>query len=449
VRKSLGLFHRYVESAASWVFWAIINTVCLIIKLQYWRPLKGTNGISPAGEEIVRVGFCENGAGYGGAIISLAALLEKLPNRFHSFIYTGLGHGKYPQLRSLGRWRHVRPVSLVNPGWLKKRRVPFGSSVDNIFNILPHALKYYLKFKRDKISYVYLNNDLSCNFAPAIAARVAGIPIVLHARGFNHDTRGNRWVLSILHHCIAVSSAVRAELIELGLPPEKCSVVPEGLDLNMFRPRQPFPSLKRELDLSDDQPVISLVGGLVDWKGQDVLLDAVPLVLAEFPKALFLLVGNAYGKDDSFARQIAYRAALPQMQSRVRLLGARDDVSDILACSSIVVHASTKPEPFGRTFLEGMAMAKAVIASNEGGPLDVITHEVDGLLIQPRDHRKLAAAIVRLLKDPAFSASLGKNAHMKAAAYSIEHHARQVADILAAIHSANKDPFIFSAPKEV
>jgi glycosyltransferase involved in cell wall biosynthesis len=272
---------------------------------------------------------------------------------------------------------------------------------------------------------------------------------VLHARGFNHDTRGNRWVLSILHHCIAVSSAVRAELISLGLPPEKCSIVPEGLDLNMFRPRQPFPSLRDELSLSGDEPVISLVGGLVDWKGQDVLLDAVPLVLAEFPQALFLLVGNAYGKDDSFARQIAYRAALPQMKSRVRLLGARDDVSDILACSTIVVHASTKPEPFGRTFLEGMAMGKAVIASNEGGPLDVITHEVDGLLIEPRDHRKLAASILRLLKDPAFSASLGKNAQSTAAAYSIEHHARQISEILEAIHSASEDSFIFTTPKEV
>ena len=89
--------------------------------------------------------------------------------------------------------------------------------------------------------------------------------------------------------------------------------------------------------------------------------------------------------------------------------------------------ASIKPKPFGRTFLEGMALGKAVIASNEGGPLDVIEHGVDGLLITPRDPSILSAAVLRPLDDPALAAWLGHNAARKARNHSIKNILRRSA----------------------
>jgi glycosyltransferase involved in cell wall biosynthesis len=378
----------------------------------------------------LRVAFCENGAGYGGAVISLEALLEKLPPDFVPHIYTGLAIDPYPRLARLGRWRHLRAVRVLSQQWLRRRRIPAASAIDNLVNILPTALGYYWRFKRDAIDLVYLNNDASCNLAAALGATLAGLPTVLHARGFNVDTRGNRWVLSKLRHCIPVSTAVQAELLTLGLAPEKCTVVAEGLDLDAFSPRAPLPGLRAELGIGSDEPVITLVGGLVDWKGQDVLLDAAPGILERYPHAHLLLVGGAYGKDRAFADEIARRAAAPALKGRVRLLGMRSDVPDILALSTIVLHASTKPEPFGRTFLEGMALGKAVIASNEGGPLDVIEDGVDGLLIPPRDPQRLADAVLRLLDQPAFVAALGNRAARKARDYSIERHTEAVCAVL-------------------
>jgi len=378
----------------------------------------------------LRVAFCENGAGYGGAVISLEALLEKLPPDFVPHIYTGLAIDPYPRLARLGRWRHLRAVRVLSQQWLRRRRIPAASAIDNLVNILPTALGYYWRFKRDGIDLVYLNNDASCNLAAALGATLAGLPTVLHARGFNVDTRGNRWVLSKLRHCIPVSTAVQAELLTLGLAPEKCTVVAEGLDLDAFSPRAPLPGLRAELGIGSDEPVITLVGGLVDWKGQDVLLDAAPRILERYPHAHLLLVGGAYGKDRAFADEIARRAAAPALEGRVRLLGMRGDVPDILALSTIVLHASTKPEPFGRTFLEGMALGKAVIASNEGGPLDVIEDGVDGLLIPPRDPQRLADAVLRLLDQPAFAAALGNRAALKARDYSIERHTEAVCAVL-------------------
>ena len=376
------------------------------------------------------IAFCENGAGYGGAIMSLEALLEKLPSQFRPFLYTGLGIEPYPKLARFGTWRCLPPISLLSQNWLRRKKIPLASSVDNLFNMLPTALRYYVAFKRDRIDLVYLNNDASCNMPAALGAWMAGLPAILHARGFNTDTRGNRWVLGTLKHCMPVSSAVRQELLGLDFSLDKCTVVAEGLDLDIFHPLAPDPALRAALALGANEPVITLVGGLVDWKGQDVLLDAAPRILAHYPQAHVLLVGAAYGRDPSFAEAIARRAADPALHGRVRLLGSRSDVAGILALSDIVLHTSTTPEPFGRTFLEGMALGKAVIASNEGGPLDVIAHGVDGLLIAPRDPQVLADAVLQLLDQPALRATLGANAAIKARDYSIERHTAAVCAVL-------------------
>jgi glycosyltransferase involved in cell wall biosynthesis len=378
------------------------------------------------------IAFCENGAGYGGAIMSLEAMLELLPAPFTPHIYTGIGAQPYPQLARLGAWRHLPSISLVSQQWLRRHNIPFASPVDNLLNMLPTALRYYLAFKRDRIDLVYLNNDASCNMPAAMGAWLAGLPAVLHARGFNTDTRGNRWVLSKLKHCMPVSTAVRQGLLDLGFVPEKCTVVAEGLDLTTFRPHPADPVLRASLGLGDMEPVITLVGGLVDWKGQDVLLDAAPRILARYPQAHLLLVGAAYGRDASFAETIATRVADPALRGRVRLLGARSDVAAILALSDIVLHTSTTPEPFGRTFLEGMALGKAVIASNEGGPLDVIADGIDGLLIAPRNPQLLSDAVLQLLDNPGLRATLGANAAIKARDYSIERHTEMVCAVLRA-----------------
>lgn len=426
----ISMFDRMVGAIAWNFFWTIIGGICMWLKLFNRGQINDLNSSATPRNKFARLGFCENGLGFGGAAISLAAFLEKLPPEFEAVIYTGIGTEEYSKFNTLGLWRHIPAIRLISVDKLISLRVPFSSSFDNLFNLLPSAFRYYFAFKRDKIQCVYLNNDASCNFAAAIAAYFARLPLILHARGFNCDTKGNRWVLSKLDHCIPVSNAVMSELLSLGMTAEKCTVVPEGLDLTKFYPRQGLNSLRQELGLVADEPVVTLIGGLVDWKGQDVLIDAAPIILKKFPNLVILIVGKAYGKDDRFANSLLERAAAPNLLSRVRMLGSRDDVADILACSDIVIHASTKPEPFGRTFLEGMALGKPVIASNEGGPLDVISHGVDGLLIEPRCPEKLAEAIVALLDDRTLATTLGTNAAAKATFYSIEKHAELICAVL-------------------
>lgn len=383
------------------------------------------------------IAFCENGAGYGGAIISLEAMLEQLradaDPRFTPVLYTGLDTEPYRRLARFGLWRHMPARPLVDRAALARRRVPFASHIENLVNVLPYALRHARAFRKDGVRLVYLNNDATTNFAAALGARLAGIPAVLHARGFHSVTRVDRAVLSWIRHCMPVSNAVRDSLLKVGIAPARCTVVPEGLDLPQFAQRAtcaPLPALRAELGLGPDDPVITLVGGLIDWKGQDVLLDAAPRVLARYPNARFLLVGDAYGRDNRFARMLAERIATPELAGRAMLLGGRRDVPDLLALSSVVVHASTSPEPFGRTFLEGMAAGRPVIAAAEGGPPDVIDHERDGLLVPPRDPQLLAEAILRILDHPQWAQDMARQGAATAQRYSIQNHTAAVTAIL-------------------
>jgi glycosyltransferase involved in cell wall biosynthesis len=98
----------------------------------------------------------------------------------------------------------------------------------------------------------------------------------------------------------------------------------------------------------------------------------------------------------------------------VTFVGFTEHVERELAGLDILVHASVVPEPFGQVVVEGMAAGLAVIASAAGGPLEIITPELDGLLAPPGDVAALAASLRRLSGDAALRERLGQAAVLRA-----------------------------------
>jgi glycosyltransferase involved in cell wall biosynthesis len=122
----------------------------------------------------------------------------------------------------------------------------------------------------------------------------------------------------------------------------------------------------------------------------------------------------------------------------VRLLGQVDDPAPLLAGASIAVHASTIPEPFGLAVAEAMAAGLAVVAS-AGGPSELITDGVDGVLCPPGDTAALAQALVRLAADPGLRERLGARARARAADLSPARVAAQLADVYDHVLAAPRD----------
>jgi glycosyltransferase involved in cell wall biosynthesis len=121
-----------------------------------------------------------------------------------------------------------------------------------------------------------------------------------------------------------------------------------------------------------------------------------------------LIVGSALFGEDAYESRLKYLITELGLDDRVTMLGFSDEIPTILRQVDCLVHASVLPEPFGQVVAEGMAAGLPVIASNAGGPRELISDGITGLLHTPGDVEELAAALRRLQADPVLAAQLGR-----------------------------------------
>ena len=175
-----------------------------------------------------------------------------------------------------------------------------------------------------------------------------------------------------------------------------------GVDVSLFRPppaRPPGP------------PTVISVSRLVRRKGQDVLLDAWPGVLAAVPDARLVLVGVG-----PMFERLARAAAAPWLHDSVRLTGylPRPELAATLAGADVFVlpcrddRGGLQTEGLGLAILEASAAGLPVVVGRSGGAGDAVRDGWTGLLVRAEDPAELAAALVRLLRDPALAQAMGR-----------------------------------------
>ncbi|SCL32262.1 Glycosyltransferase involved in cell wall bisynthesis [Micromonospora pallida] len=184
-----------------------------------------------------------------------------------------------------------------------------------------------------------------------------------------------------------------AELIRLGVPRSRMTLVPTGVDQELFRPDGPVAPRK------PDRPRILTVAPLVATQGLPDVVRAMPAV----PEAEWVLVGGPPADQlptDGTARRLRALATACGVADRVRLVGAvpRAELGRWYRSADILVAAGWH-EPFGLTPLEGMACGVPVIGTTVGGITDSVVDGLTGDLVPPRDPRALGTAIRRLLRD--------------------------------------------------
>lgn len=217
------------------------------------------------------------------------------------------------------------------------------------------------------------------------------------------------------------------------LPPRRpTTVVHPAVDLARFdaeRLGDPR-AVRARLGLPADGPIVGAVGRLDRWKGFHVLLDVAPRVLARHPDATLVLVGGPHELDPSYAAELHAQAARLGAGARVRLVGQQPNPEEWMQAMDVFVHTSQQ-EPFGMVVIEAMALGKAVVAAAEGGPREIVTPGLDGLLSPHGDRDALAAAILRLLGDAPLRAALGAAAQARARDFDVRPFARRFGAVLA------------------
>ena len=166
-------------------------------------------------------------------------------------------------------------------------------------------------------------------------------------------------------------------------------VVHPGSDTSRFRP-DVLPALVGE------GPLVGIVGRLQPWKGQDLFLRAARIVAARRPVRFAVVGGALLGTEGDYERGLHLLAA--ELGLDVAFPGHVDDVPAWMTACDVVVNASW-PEPFGLVVTEAMAAGRPVVAFDRGGPAEIVTSGVDGVLVGEHSAEALAAAVGALLDD--------------------------------------------------
>ncbi|HEY5973209.1 MAG TPA: glycosyltransferase family 4 protein [Geobacteraceae bacterium] len=306
--------------------------------------------------------------------------------------------------------------------------LPF--TVCRVRNIKSRLLRlYYHRYalirlvSRYRIDLVMAQTWFPCGTAALLALRKRGVPFTLTVHGneiLNPKFAAPGWqklmaaVFSSADriYCVSRCTADKALAMLPDLPrlAEKITVIYNGVDPSQFIPAPEDPDLISRYGLEGKKVILTLAR-LVERKGQDMLIKALPLIKESCPDVKYVICGK--GPYEAKLRELAIEqgvvddvvfAGFVSNEDRVKFY----NLCDIYAMPSreIVEHGDV--EGFGITYLEANACAKAVIGGKSGGVSDAIVDGVTGVLVDPAAPTEIAAAAVRLLSDPLYATRLGE-----------------------------------------
>lgn len=264
--------------------------------------------------------------------------------------------------------------------------------------------------RKERIDVVH-SHDLWANLISVPAARLARAPIVITSqRNMAHlswYTPFRRKIVRLIHllanHVVANSDAIKRLLAQdFRIPPERVHVLRNGVDFERIaRARgdrlKLFPALSQKAKL-----VIHVANMNSEVKGHAILIEAAKDVCTVVPEAAFILVG-----DGPLRSQLEEQVRRVGIWDHFTFLGRRKDVPEILSCGDLFVLPSFA-EGLPNSVLEASAAGLPIVATSVGGIPEIIEDGATGLLIPPENPQALCAAILQLLKNPAFAAAVAR-----------------------------------------
>jgi L-malate glycosyltransferase len=325
-------------------------------------------------------------------------------------VMEGLDHSRFElEFGCLRRWGQFLPQ-------VEARGVPITEyPVRHVYGA--RALAQQVRFARHlgrrgvQIVHTY---GFYANVFGILAARLARTPVVIASirdTGYSltgRQQRVQRLACRFAHHVLVNAQAVRRWLVDGGYDGRRISVIRNGLDVARFTSAGGDASLRRELALPPDAPIVAMVSRLNPLKGVEDFLAAAARVADRFEQARFLIIGDNGTTDGrDYRRELERHVARLGLQGRVVFTGFRLDVPRLLAEVAVCVHPSLS-EGLPNAVLESMAAGVPVVATRVGGSPELVRDGVTGFLVPPQDPAALAKAIDELLSEPDRARRLGQ-----------------------------------------
>jgi glycosyltransferase involved in cell wall biosynthesis len=337
----------------------------------------------------MRILFLTHSAQPAGAELSLLRLVTSMPNDENLVVFTE--HGPLvDRFRTHGV--RVEVVEGSTPVAINRQSVS-PIAVARAMWVWACTGRQVGKLAREFHADVIVARSNRALLMGAVARQVAGAPLVWSV----HDQITSEYLGPVRASAMRFIGARAASafianshstLWTVRTKGKPAHVAPPGLHLGEFdrRPRK-----------AGKQLTIAMVGRLAPWKGQEVFLRALALSGIEQFKAL--VVGGAVFGESEYEARLHGLVNQLGLGKQVEFTGHLDDVGPVLSETDILVHASVLPEPFGAVVIEGMAAGCCVIASKGGGTSEIISHEMNGLLVNRNDPLALAQNLRRVICD--------------------------------------------------
>jgi len=302
----------------------------------------------------------------------------------------------------------------------------FGKEAREIYLSLKSFLEFLSKqaprirllirtFRENKVDLIHTHSSLYSGKPEIIAAWICGIPCVAHYhryRKFNYfDGMFARFVAAFIYISGDVAKFYRTQKIE----PTKGIIIHNGVDMSKFSQVYSTDSVRKDFGLESGQTLVGLIGRIDWWKGHEYFIEAMAMAVQKISGLRGLIIGPLE-KNFSVNRNRLYLKKLRtlieslNLKDKIIFTGLRDDVPRLISALDVVVHASSRPEPFGLVVIEAMAAGKPVVATAAGGVLDIIKDGLNGLLVPCRDAESMATAILQLISNPQRAKQIGNAA---------------------------------------
>ena len=306
----------------------------------------------------------------------------------------------------------------------KVKTVSISRRISVISNIIS-LIKIYQFIRKEKFDIVHVHTPIACVLG-RIAAKIAGVPLIIYTvHGFYFHDGMARWKKEILISFEKIMSNFFTDLIfTQSKEDEKTAVnvgiiaknkifhIGNGVDINKFKLNNvsiDWLAKRKEFNIDLKAKIVCFIGRIIREKGVIDLVYAFKNVLNELPETILLIIGDnkANERDLETKNETVFLINKFNIEENIIITGYRNDIGDLLAMVDVFVLPSYR-EGMPRSIIEAMAIGKPVIATNIRGCREEVINDKTGYLVPIKNPRKLASAILKILKNEKLASKMGQ-----------------------------------------
>lgn len=315
---------------------------------------------------------------------------------------------------------------------LRRKNFCLAGMIGYFVSLLDSVIRIRRLIRDNRIEVVYTNTSVV--FPGAIAAKLCGIKSVWHIREILQEkpmiNKFLRTIIDKFSDVIIVNSQATKESV-IGKNPQKVKVIYNAIDLSSNIAADSKNEFKERYNIKDEELVVGMAGRINRWKGQKLFIDMAGEVLGYKKNVKFVIAGDTFSGEEILLEDLKEYVASKQMKDHIIFTGNIKNMNEFYSALDIFVLPSIKPEPFGLVVLEAMGRGIPVVATNHGGPVEIVDDGEDGFLVDYRDCLQMSKVILKLLDDKNLRDRIGKKAKEKPGRkFSMQKYVSQIENTL-------------------